>query len=114
MTAWVRTTSSPKTTVSTQSRHRELSRRVRLWRSRSQVRAGRAPALADQVLTKAVVPLLLDQDKTECLIDPACRGEDVVGPQAQLPVASVAGEPDALLDEQCADTEPTSPGRGRK
>src|SRR6478672_5831877 len=68
-------------------------------------------ALAHEVVAEAAVRLLVGEGEPECLVDPACRHQHVVGPQRDLPVAGVASEGEARVDQAGADTEAAS-GRG--
>src|SRR5690348_5740271 len=64
------------------------------------------PGLADQIPAEGVVALLLHQPESGGLIDAPRGGEHIVGPQAKRPVALLARERDASIDELAADTEP--------
>ncbi len=68
-----------------------------------------APVLAHEVVTEAVVPLLLHEDEPGPLVDAPRGDQDVVGPQHHLGVPGGAGERDALTDQALADAHPARP-----
>ena len=61
--------------------------------------------LADQVVTEGVVRLAVDQLEAGRLVDPAGRGEHVVGPERDRVAAGCTGVRDAGLDEGGAGAE---------
>src|SRR4029077_17977512 len=68
------------------------------------------PKLADQVLTKASVRLLLDQAEAGGFVDAAGGYQHVVGPQRQFAVAGAAGKPDAFGHQTAPDAETAGAG----
>src|SRR5581483_2263176 len=67
------------------------------------------PVLAHQVTAEAVVAVLAVQGESGPLVYPPGVGEDVVGPQGDLRVPGLAGEPEHLLDQPGADAQAPRP-----
>jgi hypothetical protein len=61
------------------------------------------PVLADEVVSEAVLGLLVDKDEPEVFVDPAGGHQVVGGPRGHAPVAGRAGEGEGLLDEPDAE-----------
>ena len=69
-----------------------------------------SPVLTDQIVTEAVVGLLLDELEPGPFVEPSGVHEDVVRPEHDLLVAGASSEPQALLDQAAPDSHP--PGAG--
>ena len=65
--------------------------------------------LSDEFVAEAVMRLLVDQLEAGRLVDPARGTEHVVGPQDDVLVPRLPGEPEALVDEPMSDAEPARP-----
>src|SRR5262245_24481657 len=68
------------------------------------------PGLADQVVTEAMVALLVNQPEPRGLVDAPRRHEHAVGPERHLAVAHLPREAHALGAEARADTETARAG----
>jgi hypothetical protein len=67
------------------------------------------PVLAGQVFPEAVMAALVVQGEAGPLVYPSRVGEDVVGPQGDVGVPGLAGEPEHLLDQPGPDPEAPGP-----
>src|SRR5436190_24332821 len=64
------------------------------------------PRLADKIVTKTVVRLLIDQPKASLLVDAARGHEDALRPQRHRRVADFACGADAFVHQRLADAKP--------
>jgi hypothetical protein len=71
---------------------------------------GELPILPHERLPEAAVALAFYQPKSRPLVEPAGVGEDIVGPQGERPVASLARGVDAGLDQSGPQAVASSPG----
>src|ERR1700730_8185516 len=78
------------------------------WRGPQASVQAQPPVLPDQVMPEAVMRLRIHQLETGTLVDTARGGQDVVGPQDDLPVTRPAREGQALRHQALA--QPQAPG----
>src|SRR6185503_4136131 len=68
------------------------------------------PGLADEIVAKAVVRLRAHQREARLLIEVTGRGEGLLGPERERPIAQASRGGDALGDQPTADPESADRG----